>query len=160
MTSDDLAPGSLTVFQSSRVARPQDASNAPDLVSLLSSAQSYVDALLQRMLRPDSEVADIEARLGPASRYVDPVFQYRRRHQYVGFIRDLVKAGWLRSSSLPRRMAQRFITDARTSNRHLSPPSEPLLTGEGLCHVKFQGAPDNAQIWFVGSVVNVLSDVH
>ena len=37
LTFDDPAPGSLTVFQSSRVARPQDASRAPDLVPLLSS---------------------------------------------------------------------------------------------------------------------------
>ena len=34
----------------------------------------------------------METRLGPAGRYVDPVFQHSRRH-YVGFIRDLVKAG-------------------------------------------------------------------
>ena len=42
--------------------------------------------------------------------------------------------------------------DARASNRHfLSPPSVPLLTGEGLCHVEFQGAPEDTQHWFVGS---------
>ena len=39
-----------------------------------------------------SEVADMETRLGPDVRHVDPVFQYSRRH-CVGFIRDLVKAG-------------------------------------------------------------------
>ena len=32
-TSDDPAPGSPTVFQLSRVARPQDAPKAPNLVS-------------------------------------------------------------------------------------------------------------------------------
>ena len=37
LTFDDPALGSLTAFQSSRVARPQDASRAPDLVPLLSS---------------------------------------------------------------------------------------------------------------------------
>ena len=37
--------GSVTVLQSSRVARPQDASKAPNLVLLLSSsARSYLDA--------------------------------------------------------------------------------------------------------------------
>ena len=36
MSSDDPSPGSPTVFQSSRLARPQDASKALDLVSLLS----------------------------------------------------------------------------------------------------------------------------
>ena len=71
----------LTVFQSSRVARPQDASKASNLESLLiSSARSYLDAFLQRMLRPFSDVADMEARLGRAGRYVDPVFQHNRRH--------------------------------------------------------------------------------
>ena len=43
LTSDDPAPGSPTVFQSSRVARPQDASTSPYFVSLLSSsARSYL----------------------------------------------------------------------------------------------------------------------
>ena len=41
------------------------------------------------MLRPVSEVAVTEARLG---RYVDPVFQHSRRH-CVGFVRDPVEAG-------------------------------------------------------------------
>ena len=86
MTSDDPAPGSLTVFQSSRVARPQDASKAIYFVSLLSSsARSYLDTCKQRMLRPVSEVADMEARVGTAGRYVDPVFQHSQRH-HVGFV--------------------------------------------------------------------------
>ena len=46
-------------------------------VSLLSySARSYLDTYKQRMLRPVSEVADMDTLLGPASRYVDPVFQH------------------------------------------------------------------------------------
>ena len=50
MTSDDPAPGSLTVFQSSRALRPQDAPKAPHLGSLLvSSARSYVDSCKQHM---------------------------------------------------------------------------------------------------------------
>ena len=65
MISDDPAPGSLTVFQSSRVARPQDASKALHLVSLLSaSARSDLDAHKQRMLRPVPEVADKENLVG------------------------------------------------------------------------------------------------
>ena len=35
LTCDDAAPGSLTVFQSSRVARPQDASKEPNIVLVL-----------------------------------------------------------------------------------------------------------------------------
>ena len=81
------------MFQSSRVARHQDASKAPNLVSSLrSSARSYLDTCKQRMLRPGSEVADMETLVGPAGRYVEPVFQHSGRH-YVGFVRDLVKAG-------------------------------------------------------------------
>ena len=34
------------------------------------------------------------ARLGPAGRYVDPVFPHSRRH-HAGFIRDLFKAGFV-----------------------------------------------------------------
>ena len=44
------------------------------------------------MLRPVSELADMETRQGLVGRHVDPVFQHSRRH-YVGFIRDLLKAG-------------------------------------------------------------------
>ena len=85
LTSDDPAPQSLTVFQSSRVARSQDPSTASKLVSLLSSsARSYLSTYKQRTLGTVSVVADMEAWLGAASRYVDPVFQHCRRH-YVGF---------------------------------------------------------------------------
>ena len=81
------------MFQSSRAASPQDASRAPYFVSLLStSARSYLDAYKQRTLRPVSEVVDMEIGLGPACRYVDPVFHHSW-HQYVGFVWDLVKAG-------------------------------------------------------------------
>ena len=48
--------------------------------------------------------------------------------------------------------AQRFIIDARPSNRHfLRPPSWPLHTSEAFCHVEFQRASEDAQKWFVGS---------
>ena len=43
----------------------------------------------QRMLRPVSQVAHMETRLGPAGRYVDPVSQHSRRH-CVSFVQDLV----------------------------------------------------------------------
>ena len=42
---------------------------------------------MQRVLLPVSEVADMQTRLGPARRYVDPVFQHSR-HDYVAFICD------------------------------------------------------------------------
>ena len=149
LTSHVPAPGSLTVFQSSRVARPLDASKAPHLMSLLCfSDRSYLDALKQCMLRHVSE-------LGLAGRYVDPVFQHSRRH-YVGFVRDLVKVGSVAFVEdavehvglffvAKKAGAQTFIMDARSSNRHLlRPPSGPLLTGEGLGHVEFQGPPEDA----------------
>ena len=44
------------------------------------------------MVLPVSKVADMETRLGPGGRYVDPVFQHSQRHN-VGFVRDLVKVG-------------------------------------------------------------------
>ena len=114
------------------------------------------------MPRPVSEVADMETQLGPAGRYVDPVFQHSRRH-YVGFIRDLMKAASVGFVEMAvehvglffvakKGGALRFIVDARASNRHfLRPPAGLLLTGAGLCLVEFQGAPEDAQNWFVGS---------
>ena len=110
-------------------------------------------------LLPVSEVADMETRLGPAGRHGDPVFQHNRR---VGFVRDLGKAGSVGFVEAgvehvglffvaKNAGVQRFIFDARASNRHfLNPPSGPLLTGESL-PVEFQGAREDAQKWFVGS---------
>ena len=126
LTSDDSAPGSLTVFQSSRVAPPQDASEALYFVSLLSSSArlflvsfcSVNFVLFLRFLQAAVE--------------------------HVGLFFVAKKAG-----------AQRCNIDARASNRHfLNPLSGPLLTEEGLCHVEFQGAPEDARIWFVVSVDN------
>ena len=70
------------------------------------------------MFRPVSENADMATQLGPAGSHVDPVFQHSRRH-YVGFVRDLVKAGSLRfvESAVEHVGRQRFIIDARASNR-------------------------------------------
>ena len=153
----------LTLFQSPRVARPQDGSKALNPVSLLSSsARFYLDGYEQRMLRPFSEIADMETRMGPPAVTFDPVFQHSRRH-YEGFVRDLVKAGSADFAEdavahfglffvAKKAGAQRFIIDARASNRHfLRPPAGPMLTGEGLCHVEFQGTPEDTQNWFVGS---------
>ena len=122
------------MFQSSRVARPQDAFGAPNLVSLLtSSTRSYLDAYQHRLLRPVSEVANMEAQLGPAGRYVDPVFQHSRRHN-VGFIRDLVNAGsagFAETETENGWGSEKFINCARASNRHfLNPLAGPLLTLE------------------------------
>ena len=59
LASDDLASGSHTVLLSSRVARPQDASEALFLVShLSSSARSHLDTYKL------SEVADMETIFG------------------------------------------------------------------------------------------------
>ena len=33
----------------------------------------------------------------------------------------------------------------------MNPPSGPLVTGDGLCHVEFHGSPEDARNWFVGS---------
>ena len=148
LTFDGPAPGSPKVFQSSRVAPPL-ASKAGYLGSLLrSSGRSYLDACKQRVLRPVSEVADIEARLEPAGRKVDPVFRHSLRH-YVGFIRDFVKAG---SAGLPKMLLTRWsllicqgglllrgllVMRVTTIDIFLRLPSGLLLTGEGLCHVEF-----------------------
>ena len=106
------------------------------------------------MLHPVSEVAEMETRLGPTGRYVDPVFQDSRRH-FAGFVRDLVKAGSVRFVEAAVEHvglfgAQRFIVDARASNRHfVIALSGPLLAGEGLCRVEFQGAPEDTVNWSV-----------
>ena len=124
---------------------------------LSSPARCYLDAYKQRVLRPVSEVADMETLLGPAGRYVDPVVQHCRRH-YVWL--KLFPSGLLKMLlnmlvyfSLPKKAgAQRFIIDARQSNRPalLTPP--PVWTvahREGLCRVEFQVTPEDAQNWFV-----------
>ena len=66
VTSDNRTPGLPTVFQSSRAARPQDASK----LRLLTRKPSWV----------------------PAGRHVDPVFHHSQLHD-LGFVSYLVKAG-------------------------------------------------------------------
>ena len=100
------------------------------------------------MHRPVSEVADMETRLGPSGRYVDSVFQHSRRHN-VGFNCDMVKAGSVGFVETAvehvhfffvakKAGAQRFIIDARESNRHfLNLPSGPLLKGRGSAMSNF-----------------------
>ena len=131
MTSDDPASGSRTVFQSSRLARPQDASKASDLLSLMSSsARLYLDTHKQCVLRSVSDVAHMEkSRWVPVGRYVDPVFKHSRRHN-VGFIREKEKAGSVGFVETAEELfglcyvakkagAQRFIIDAPAVNRHV-----------------------------------------
>ena len=66
--------------------------------------------------------------LGPAGRYVDPVFQDSQRH-IVDFVWDLVQAGSIGIVedavehfgllfAVKKAGAQRFTIDARASNRH------------------------------------------
>ena len=73
----------------------------------------------------------------------------------MSFLRDLVKAGsvgFVETAAehvgllfyAKKTSAQRFINVARANNRHL------LNLPSGL-YVEFQGAPEDAQDWFVGS---------
>ena len=104
------------------------------------------------MFRLVSEVAGMETRLAPAARYVDPVFQHSQR-RFVGFVRELVKAGSIGFVETAvehvglffflakKDGAERFIIDARASNRlFVRPPSGPLLIGEGLCPCRISGS--------------------
>ena len=100
---------------------------------------------------------------GRPVRYIDPVF-HSRCDCVVFYFRDLVKVGSVRFVETAvehvglffvakKAGAQRFIIDARASNRHffLRPPSGPLLTVEGLCHAELLGSLVDAQNGFVGS---------
>ena len=100
------------------------------------------------MFRPVSELADMETRMGLAGLNVDPVFQHSRRW---GLLKRLLKT--LVSFSLPRRLGLRgsLLMRVQATDIFFRPPSGPLLTGEGLCHVECQGTPEDAQNWFVGS---------
>ena len=131
LTSDDPAPGSPTVFQiiASCSTTCLQCSYLGSLLS--SSARSHLDA---RMLRPVFEVADMV---------------------WEGFVRNLVEAGSVDFVQDAVEHVGRFIIDARASNRHvLRSPAGPMLAGEGLCHMEFHGAPEDAQNWFV-----VLADI-
>ena len=50
---------------------------------LIGSGRLYLDTYERRLLRPLSELADMEAQLGPIGRYVDPVGLLKRL--WVGF---------------------------------------------------------------------------
>ena len=100
------------MFQSSRVARPQDASEALYLGSLLgssgSSALSCSDAYEQRVLRPVPEIADnppaSQCGFGLRSGQSWLVEFVEEAVEHVGFFLVVKKAG-----------AQRFILDARST---------------------------------------------
>ena len=89
----------------------------------------------------------------------------------MDFVRDLVKAGSVEfdETSLEhvgllfvakKAGVQRFILDARASKRHfLIPPAGPLLTGERLCHVEFQGSLEDAQNWFVVRLISNMRSI-
>ena len=65
------------------------------------------------------------------------------------------------SFSLPRRLVLRgsLLMRVQAFDTFLRPPSGPLFTGEGLSFVEFQGAPEDAQNWFVGSA-DIKNAVH
>ena len=111
------------------------------------------------MLRTVSEVADMEARLVPASRYVDPVF--KRKVGSAGFVGTAVEhAGLFFVARLVLRGSSSMRVPATGIFR--PPPSGLWLTGECLCHVEFQVSPEDARNWFVGSddVKNTLHRIH
>ena len=101
-----------------------------------------MDTYKQRTLRTVSEVADIETRLGPARRFVDPVFQHSWRH----YVCVLVKAGSVKFVA----GAQRFIIDARASNQHCSNPFGDFCLQEKVFSMLFQESLEDARNWFGG----------
>ena len=99
----------------------------------------------------------METRLGPAGRYVDPVFQHSWRHD-VGFVRDLVKVGSVGFVEdavehvglffvAKKAGAQRFIVDARASNRHFVRPPDGRENFFGMSN--FRERRKETQNWFV-----------
>ena len=153
VTCDDPTPGLLTVFQLSRLARPQDASSAPYFVQL----SSFISAQQPSSFLPGYRWARLFVTLIQSS-------QHSRRRN-VGFVRDLVKAGSVEFVDTAvehvglffgakKAVALRFILDARSSNRHfLNPQLDSCSQVRELRHVAFQEAPEDAQNWFVGSAV-------
>ena len=128
LTSDDPAPGSLTVFQSSRVAGPQDASRALDLLSFITLLVStwtrtssvclalFLKSLTWKpgcnwpvgTLTQSSSIADVTAW---------DAFVIWNKPAQLG----LLTAVWNTLVSffvVKKAGAQRFIIGARASNRH------------------------------------------
>ena len=128
MTSDDPAPISPSVFQSSRAALHQDATKSPELVPRLSrSAREF-------------EVAGVDTRLEPAGRNFDPILQHCTRH-FVGFIGDLEEASpvcfW---ENVVAQVDLLFVVKKTGSSSMHEPavfgtPFGPMLSVKSLCHI-------------------------
>ena len=146
LTSDDLASGPQTVCQSSRVARPQDASQAPHPVSLLSSsARSYLDAYEQRM-----PVVTLIQFSSTADHVTWVSFAIWLKLDPSGLLKMLLST--LVSFLLPGRLVLSGSLLMRVQAMDIfCDTSISTVTGLRLYHVEFLGAPGDAQNWFVGS---------
>ena len=100
------------------------------------------------MLRPAPEVADMDTQLGPAGRYVDPVFQHNQRH-HVGFVRDLVEAGSVGFvEDAVEHVRVFFVVKKAGAQRCLCNQPTSLRRQSGS---NFRERLKDAQNWFVGS---------
>ena len=133
----------LAPFRLEQVSLPQAAGQSPELREILPDhALSYLEGYQERMLRPNSEVRDLEEQVGHIQTYTDPALT-RNRRVYCKFIRKLDSLKLLRYTRCPGefvgvffvwkkgKKSIRMILDARRSNRRWHPP---LLGGLPVPH--------------------------
>ena len=132
MTSDDPTLGSLTVFQSARVARLSSVCFALFLRLLAWKPHWPLATLIQSPSIGDVFIRDL-AKVGS-----------------VGFVETAVEHVGL--FFVAKRLVLRASASVHVQQSFFfNPPSGPWLTREDLCHVEFLGALEDARNWFVSS---------
>ena len=138
----------LAPFSHARLSVPSSVVDSPLLATLLpEAAKKQLEGFEKHMLRPLSEVAELDKELGKVVGYVDPALRASRR-LYTGLVKRLLSIGMVRLSPTARCTigvfcvkkkggAIRLILDCRPSNRFFrAPPGVQLVTGEGLAQIE------------------------
>ena len=95
--SPEAAGGqSIAPFQSAKlISMPDDVTDAPSDVDLVSNADHYLGGGLERMLRPESEWETRDAELALIRPHIDPALK-RSRRKYITVVRRLFSSGLFR----------------------------------------------------------------
>ena len=139
--------GDVAAYKPGSVSLPADVVDCPNIFDIApESARSHLVSF-ESMLRPLSEVQNLDDTLGPVEPYMDPVLGSDRR-QYIAFLEDLDRRGLLSWTQDPKVLCSLFfvkkkpsetgadlrrIVDCRPANRRFAePPNTVLASPESM----------------------------
>ena len=148
--------GDVAVYKQGSVSLPSDVSDAPSVFDISPGSTLRHLEDFDGMLRPLSELQNLDDTLGRVEPYMDPVLGSDRR-QYLAFLEDLDRRGLLTWSQNPKVLCSvffvrkkpssetgadlRMIIDCRPANRRISdPPNTVLASPESLSSLEVDHA--------------------